>query len=155
MYNRDEELKYLSYIFDRFDKDRDKRLNNKEYEEFMYAISKSADDINCINDVVINAVFNYYDTDKDDLLTFEDIYIWWIEEKFNKFYIHKNCELIVNAYDIFKKYAHSKTLSYLQFEQLAIDNNIEYYESAFDTIDADQDGVMNFKEFVVWLGWFK
>ena len=152
MYNREQEMKFLYSVFNKFDENEDGYLNITEYKNFIYKIAENTKDVNCVNDVVITAVFDYYDTDIDNNLSFENILNWWTGD-FSKFYIHKNCELLAKAHDIFNKYSKNKVLTYTQFEILAMDNNILNSGSIFDAMDSDENGIMNFKEFISLLDW--
>ena len=154
MYDREQEMNFLFSVFTKFDKDKDKYLDINEYKEFIYKIAENTKDMNCVNDVVITSVFDYYDTNSDNLLSFKDILDWWIGD-FTRFYIHENCEFLVKAHDIFNKYSENKVLTYSQFEKLSIDNNILNSGSIFDAMDSDGNGIMNFKEFVSLLGWIE
>lgn len=48
-----------------------------------------------------------------------------------------------------------RNMSYSQFETLLENKNIPHDETTFDAHDANNDGMMNFYEFVRWLGWVK
>ena len=154
MYSRDVEINFLRIVFNNFDVNNDGFLDKIEFRDLMMKIAEHAPDIRCIEESVTNAVFDYYDVNGVDNLSFEDIRDWWMsKDKFSKFYSSDTCKLVVNAHNIFKTYSKNKTLSYIAFEQLLQDNSIKHDESIFDRLDTDGNGVINFKEFVDLLGW--
>ena len=156
IYNRDEELEFLNIIFNNFDSNKDGYLDKKDFSCLMRKIADHAPDIRCVDEAVTNAVFDYYDTDKIDKLSFEKLRDWWLsKDNFSKFYGRDTCRLLVRAHEIFKTYAKDKTLTYTSFEKLLDDNKIRHDDNTFDMFDKNEDGLMNFNEFIELIGWLK
>lgn len=150
------EVEFLRQIFKKFDIDDTGYLEEKEFIKLMEVLKRHAEEITCMNERVAKAVFAYYDVNCDGRISFKELCNWWMsKERFNKFFVTKKCKLLVSTHEIFKKYApNGKTMTYTNFERLLGDLRLAHDEYTFDILDEDQDGLMNFREFIDWLKWF-
>lgn len=147
------ENKELKKIFKKFDEDEKKYLTERQFRHLIYKFSKYTK-IKNIDRKTISVIFNYYT--KDGKLTFEQLKKWWNGKQFELF-SNKNIKLLRKARKLFDKYTkkYENSMTYHEFEKLLDDRDISHDESVFDRLDTDGDGLMNFKEFVKWLGWLK
>lgn len=153
----DQELFLLRHVFRKHDNDDSGYLSVDQFVNLIESVSRHAPEINAtaIRPSVSQAVFSYIDKNDDGKMSFQEFYLWWTSPNRFRFFIGEKPSLLSKAYELFSRYSGGmKTLSYNNFERLLDDLNIPHDDQTFDALDEDGDGLMNFTEFVDWLGWF-
>lgn len=152
-----QELDYLRQVFCKFDTDNSGYLNADQFVNLINALAEFTPELSRVPDPQVSrCVFAYYNTKLKGLLSFKEVYNWWVSP--NRFYYFGDkAGLVKKAYGLFKKYAvlnGDKGICYTEFESLLFDNQLDHDEGAFDKLDNDENGLMSFREFANWLGWF-
>jgi len=149
------ELQFLRRVFVKFDTDNTDKLTENEFTNLISALSSHVTDIS-VDPTVVKAVFAYYDSDVDKLLSFQDVYRWWISPLRFEFFKGEKARLITKAMQTFNTYSKENNgkLSFTEFETLLEDLYFYHSDTIFDEIDVDGDGLVSFTEFADWLGWF-
>ena len=151
----DQEIDFLRKVFKKFDTLNTGYLDNLQFTKLIKTLSRQVPEI-IVDNTICEAVFAYYDKDNNKRLSFDEIYSWWISHDKFKFFMGNKAILMKKARQLFTKYAISTNANgmlFLEFESLLFDYNKYHDESAFDSIDKDEDGIISFTEFVHWLGW--
>jgi Ca2+-binding EF-hand superfamily protein len=107
-----------------------------------------------LDSAVINAVFMYYDTNNDSLLSFEELRVWWSSPKKFAIFTGDISQILKKARNLFLSHIgkDAKQMNFIEFENLIDEYNLHQKESTFDDMDKNDDGLMSFREFVNWFG---
>jgi len=153
----DQELEYLREVFKRLNSDGSGNLSLKDFTDLINIFAKQVPEIEFLDTIVIDGVFSYFDIDHDKRLSFQEFYSWWISPNRFKFFIGDVARLMKKARQLYSTYSkknNNKGISFKEFETLMEELEIPYNNDSFDNLDTNEDGLMNFPEFVDWLKWF-
>ena len=156
----------------------DPKTNKISREKFLLLISKLSKNVKEIKGIemdVVNAIFLIFDKDSDGYIDSEEFIEWWSSSKRFSYFDEDTTKLVKKAYNLFKKYASARSdstpvrsgsnlaknknsIDYNQFVQLLKDLKLDQDEmtniETFESIDVNDDGYINFFEFIMWLKWF-
>jgi Ca2+-binding EF-hand superfamily protein len=79
---------------------------------------------------------------------------WWFCDDKYSFFSGKKAELILKAYDLFDRYSSHEKMDLDNFLEMMVDLKLKGTEDDFDTLDFNEDGGIDFREFCEWLSWF-
>ncbi len=148
-----EEIEALKVAFYAFDENYTGYLDINQFFNIVAAMGQDMHKFTNISNETMYAVFNYFDIDDDGHLSFNEVYGWWISNMRFSIFSGKKSELLVKAHDLYHKHTASSKMRYNEFENMLEALGVEHRESIFDELDRDGDGLLNFTEFVDWLGW--
>jgi Ca2+-binding EF-hand superfamily protein len=149
----DDEISYLEGVFNKYDIDKDGSLTSEEFLALVQKLSEFVKELEGVDPYAIKSVFKYYDMDGDGKLNFDEICDWWMTPDKYSLMVGESGALISKANKLYSKYAKGSQLTYDEFEVLLTSLKVSHQESAFDNIDVNGDGLMNFYEFFTWLDW--
>ncbi len=154
----DKDLAILRSVFDKFDINKSNSLSLTQFINILVKLQKVIPGMDKDEFKIATAVFTLYDKDNTGSLSFEEFCGWWKSEYlvYNKgkslsHFLGKKKELLLKAYDLYKKYSEKDGLTYNGFFEMLDNLNIVYDEDDFDRLDKDFDGILSFNEFCFWL----
>jgi len=148
---------YFAQLFRKFAGDNN-YLTFEQFKKLIIALSKHESELNYVVksldcDYIIKAVFLYYSFNQYDKLSFEETYNWWISSDKYSFFSKKRSVLLVKAKRLYLSYTKNNKMTYDEFANLLEHLKINQPENTFDNIDANEDGLVSFREFFDWLNW--
>lgn len=151
-----EDMYILKATFHKFDKDHTGRLSSREFVVFLEKLSQHVKELPVVDEKQVIVAFEYLKCDVQRGLTFDDFVRWWERDDKYDFFTGEKASLLRKAYNLFLRFSDPviKGITYSKFEEMMDELKIEHAEYEFDTIDNNDDGVLNFYEFCKWLKWF-
>ena len=87
-------------------------------------------------------------------LSFDNFKRWWVREDKFEILSGKKAKLLLKAWDLFSRYSSRGFIDMDNFLDLMMDLQLRGTEDDFDTLDINNDGKVDFREFCEWLRWF-
>jgi len=148
----------LKKVFNKFDVNKSGFLKRDQFEKFIRKLGTTTSTLTHLSHALskdINAVFDYIDTDMDNKLNINEFGAWLGRADKYTLFVEKK-SLLLKAHTLFFSYvdAPQKGLPYFKFEDMMENLNINHEEDAFDNLDDNNDGLISFFEFCMWLKWF-
>lgn len=137
--------KVIRSIFVYYDKDNDNVL---EFSEFKKLCGDLGFDL-------YDSQFKYIDQEENNKISYDEFKEWWLRDDKFKILSEENFDKVYYAHDVYKKGLDEfKVLSFENFNKV-ID---KYYgcsigEEEFKKYDKNNDGHLEFNEFLNWLKW--
>jgi Ca2+-binding EF-hand superfamily protein len=111
--------------------------------------------------IIEEKLWDSIDTDKTDQLTFTEFYKWWSkQDKFQQ--LNNNIYYYNIAFENFRKYDKDNNGSLSNSEFIDYFKGVSNQDVSKESIDAlislldkNNDGKVDFNEFVTWLNWLK
>lgn len=127
--------------------------HSKNHNLSLSGFSNLLDEVN----VKTNVQALFFSLDRDTgFLTFDDFVRWWLSDSVLVKLIDtkKNRDLISKSKTSYDLITEGRTMTKKEFIGMLDELNLSYTYKQIDAIDQDNDGVINFREFVRWLKWF-
>lgn len=153
--NDEDEIEVLKSVFEEFSEGSTGYLTQKQFINFINALSIHEKNLVTSDPYTINSVYKYLDKDGCNKLFFREVCNWWLSPKKYEFFSENSAKLINKANRLFSTHAKDARLTYEEFDELLQSLKVDHNESTFDEIDRNGDGLMSFNEFFDWLGWIK
>ncbi|HMP29264.1 MAG TPA: hypothetical protein PKD85_06675 [Saprospiraceae bacterium] len=126
-------------------------MKSKNFTHFIDKL-KDIDDTLKVDEGTSIAVFYLIATSK--IVTILEFKNWWFSEDKYVFFNGEKAALLLKAYDLFERYSKRGILDLENFLELLSDLKLKGSEDDFDTLDFNEDGGIDFREFCEWLNWF-
>ena len=130
------------------------QLKTDQFSELLNALSKRIPSLSAVSLDQAAAVTFFYADKPNDGMTLLEFGEWWRNSNRYSFLIGEKAELFRKAYNLYKKYSKKEGMTYDEFDSLIREMKLNVSDDAFDSIDRDDDGLLNFSEFCEWLNWF-
>lgn len=145
----------LKSVFNKYSTDG--HLTVQQFILLLSHLSKYVEELKDIEKEFIYATFAFWDKNQDGLLSYQEFDRWWKSQERYSFLIGKKALQLYRVHELYKKYASdiksSKggKMTIDQFIKLLKDNGIQGNVDDFDDSDINDDGLLSFNEFVVWM----
>jgi hypothetical protein len=149
----DDEEAIIQAVFIKFTGGAD-TLSSSQFANLLNALSKRVELLNNVSIEQASALINFLAARPDIGLTFHEFNLWWRMSDRYSFLIGEKATLFHKAYKLYKKYAKNDSMTFQEFEYLISELNLRVSDDAFDRIDKNDDGLVDFAEFCKWLNWF-
>jgi Ca2+-binding EF-hand superfamily protein len=158
-----DDLIVLDSVFKKYDKLNRGYLDLDQFILFLVKLGKHVKELKKIKENTAIAVFSFIDKNSDGKINYEEFCNWWglsnSSERYSYFTGEKS-ELLKKSYELYCKYSTTSSfekngIAIMQFEKMMDEFKIDYNEEEdFDKLDKDEDGLLSFQEFCLWLNWF-
>jgi len=141
-------------IFQKYDEDKSGTISWKEFSHIVYDLGYRMDETD------IEAVIRELDSHHSGVLSFDDFYAWYTDNKRFQRLDLQNDPKMLDAVQYFRRYDtdNSGKIGLDEYKQLCIDlgqilKTDKDYATGLAALDKNRDGVIDFNEFVDWLRW--
>jgi Ca2+-binding EF-hand superfamily protein len=155
-----DDLIVLDSVFKKYDKLNRGYLDLDQFILFLVRLGKHVIELRKVTKSSAIAVFSFIDKNSDGKINYEEFSSWWgynASQRYSYFTGEKS-ELLKKSYNLYCEYSTSSFekngINIMEFEKMMDEFKIEYDEEDFDKLDKDEDGLLSFQEFSLWLNWF-